>query len=450
MFDPGRNTPDTIGIVTQPMPEAKKKSNILGQIALCLVFTLSFATYMAPNLSVSLQLAPLALFAALVFFKVLWSDSLLTALAGFFETDGLLYLIFLSALMLESSLGSKLNESFQFALLLSSCLLLARVYMAVVSIKEVLEAFYWSALLSILIFLPLSFETLMQSITTFSRLIPLNFHPNLLALQLSGYLCVLIWKFISGGWPTKTLCGLAGLVCIAGILLASSRGAIVGVAAGFVFVFGTVIAKSAKHLRKRTIKISLVVVTLLAAFFVLVSNMDSTRDAYAVLDQVLSLSTPDRGLDSGMSGRVDMWHEALRVFSDGTWLLGHGVRSSDAAYTYPMIDNSYLVILYDMGVVPLILIAWRFVSILLRVARNAFRAADKDFRGLYIACGMFLVVLLVTSIVERSLFAVGNPFSLLAFLFFATPTRCLELHGNGSMIHRQRSTLIQDRLALGG
>ena len=192
------------------------------------------------------------------------------------------------------------------------------------------------------------------------------------------------------------------------------------------------------------------VVTLLAAFFVLVSNMDSTRDAYAVLDQVLSLSTPDRGLDSGMSGRVDMWHEALRVFSDGTWLLGHGVRSSDAAYTYPMIDNSYLVILYDMGVVPLILIAWRFVSILLRVARNAFRAADKDFRGLYIACGMFLVVLLVTSIVERSLFAVGNPFSLLAFLFFATPTRCLELHGNGSMIHRQRSTLIQDRLALGG
>ena len=231
MFDPGRNTPDTIGIVTQPMPEAKKKSNILGQIALCLVFTLSFATYMAPNLSVSLQLAPLALFAALVFFKVLWSDSLLTALAGFFETDGLLYLIFLSALMLESSLGSKLNESFQFALLLSSCLLLARVYMAVVSIKEVLEAFYWSALLSILIFLPLSFETLMQSITTFSRLIPLNFHPNLLALQLSGYLCVLIWKFISGGWPTKTLCGLAGLVCIAGILLASSRGAIVGVAA---------------------------------------------------------------------------------------------------------------------------------------------------------------------------------------------------------------------------
>lgn len=422
------------------MPETKK-SNILSQVALCLVFTLSFATYMAPNLSVSLQLAPLALFAALVFFKVLWSDSLLAALAGLFESDGLLYLIFLSALMLESSLGSKLNESFQFALLLSGCLLLARVYTAAVSVKEVLEAFYWSAILSILIFLPLSFEALMQSLTTFSRLIPFNFHPNLLALQLAGYLCVMLWKFMLGGWFTRTLSGLAGVVCIVGILLASSRGAIVAVAIGFIFVLVTLIARPAKHLRRRTIKISLLVVTLLAALFVLASNLDSTRDAYAVLDQVLSLSTPDRGLDSGMSGRVDMWHEALRVLSDGTWLLGHGVRSSDAAYTYPMIDNSYLVILYDMGAVPLILIAWRFVSILLRIARNAHREVDRDLRSLYIACGMFLVVLLVTSIVERSLFAVGNPFSLLAFLFFIAPVRFWNMRSEGGMGERCPSQL---------
>lgn len=420
------------------MPQAKR-SNILSQLVLCFVFTLSFATYMAPNLTVSLQLAPLALFAALVFFKVLGSDSLLIALAGVFETDGLLYLIFLSALMLESSFGSKLNESFQFALLLSGCLLLARVYMTVVSIREVLEAFYWSAILSILIFLPLSFEALIQSIATFSRLIFLNFHPNLLALQLAGYLSVMIWKFMKGGWFTRTLSGLAGFVCIVGILLASSRGAIVGVAAGFVFVFGTVIASSAKHLRKKTINISLLVVTLLIPLVVLASSMDSTRDAYAVLDQVLSLSTPDRGLDSGMSGRVDMWHEALRVFSDGTWLFGHGVRSSDAAYTYPMIDNSYLVILYDMGAVSLILIAWRFVTILIRIARNAFCAVDKDARNLYIACGMFIVVLLVTSIVERSLFAVGNPFSLLAFLFFIAPAKFWDIQSECGMGELMRS-----------
>ena len=78
--------------------------------------------------------------------------------------------------------------------------------------------------------------------------------------------------------------------------------------------------------------------------------------------------------------------------------------------------------------------------------RNYFCAIDDEQKKLHLTCGMFLVVLLVTSIVERSLFAVGNPFSLLAFLFFATPTRSLELQGDRSMLYPQRSRLLQDGL----
>jgi O-antigen ligase len=252
---------------------------------------------------------------------------------------------------------------------------------------------------------------------------------------------------MTGRWYLKVLSGLVGFACIIGIVLASSRGALLGVAAGCVFVASSVIARATKQQLKRTIQISLLVVAFLATVFMLVGSIESTRTAYAVFDQVLSLSTPDRGLDSGMSGRVDMWQEALRVFSDGTWLLGHGVRSSDAAYTYPMIDNSYLVILYDMGFVPLILITLRFVTILRRVARNCFRATDKDVRGLYTMCGMFFVVLLVTAIVERSLFAVGNPFSLLAFLFFAAPTQFWDMNSDKNMGHIQPPQLIRNRLA---
>ena len=426
------------------MPDAKK-TDVLNQAVLALVFTLAFAIFFAPELSLPLQLVPLGLFAALVFCKALWSDSLLTALTGFFDTDGLLYVIFLSVLMLGASFESSFEEAFEFALLLSICLVLARIYMTLVPIREVLEAFYWSAILSLLIFVPLTFGMLIQSVATLEKFTAFNFHPNLLALQLAAYLCVMVWKLMTGGWFMKVLSGFVGTVCIIVIFLSSSRGALVGIVAGGGFVIGVVLVDAAKRHQKRTFRVSAIVLALLAVLFAVVQNLESTQEVLATVDKILDLSSPGRGLDSGMTGRVDVWQEVLRVLRDGSWLFGHGVRSSDAVWTYePKIDNSYLVILYDMGVVPLILITWRFVRMLRGATRNYFCAIDDEQKQFHLTCGMFLVVLLVTSIVERSLFAVGNPFSLLAFLFFATPTRSLELQGDRSMLYPQRSGLLQD------
>jgi len=399
---------------------------VLHRIVLVSVFTLSFLTYFAPELSITLQAAPLALFALLVLFKAVSSDSLLTVLAGFFETDSLLYVIFLSALMFLASFQSPFDKAVQFSFLLSISLIFARIYMTMVPIHEVLEAFYWSAILSILIFLPLSLATIIHSILTFERFSPFNFHPNLLALLFAGYLCVMIWKCMKRSWPSRILSGSLGLVCVGGIFLASSRGAIVGIAAAGVFGAALTIFGASKQRRKKLLGAVLVTGILLLALLMSVQNLESTQNFYTALDQVLALSSPDRGLDSGMTGRVDVWQAALRVFNNGTWLLGHGLRSSDAAFISPSIDNSYLVILYDMGLLPLMLITWRFTTILSRVVRKYFRADHESSRHLYLTCSMFLVVLLVTAIVERSLFAVGNPFSLLAFLFFATPTSIFE------------------------
>jgi O-antigen ligase len=424
-----------------------KKGSVLNQIVLALVFTLSFIIYFAPALTVSLQLAPLVAFAALVFCKALSADSLITALAGFLEIDGLLYVVFLSVLMLVSSFESSYGEAIQFALLLSICLLLARIYMTLVPIREVLEAFYWSAIVSMLIFLPLSFSTLIQSAMTLERLKAFNFHPNGLALQLSAYICVMIWKVMTGGRFAKIFSGAIASVCIVIIFLTSSRGAIVGVLAGAGFAICIVLANAVKQDRKKTLRSVGMVLALLAAGTVVLQNVESIKEAYEVVDHLLALSTSDRGLDSGMTGRVDIWHEVLRAVSDGSWLFGHGVRSSDAVWSYdPKIDNSYLVILYDMGIVPLSLITWRFVTVLGRTTRNCFGTIDDDEKKLQLACGMFLVVLLVTSIVERSLFAVGNPFSLLAFLFFVTPTRCLEMRGR-RIVRSHHSMTIQSRPA---
>lgn len=419
---------------------SSKKSRVFNQGVLALVFTVSFAIYFAPELSVALQLAPIALFAGLVAWKAFWSDSLVASLAGFFETDSLAYVIFLSVLMMGASLESSFEQSFQFALLLSVCLVLARIYMTLVPLEEVLGAFYWSAVVSLVIFLPLSFGMLIRSATTFERLWVFNFHPNLLGLQLAGYVCVMVWKFVTSGWFLKAVSGMIGSVCIVIMFLASSRGAVVGVGVGCAFVAGVVLVRASKQSRKRTLKLTGLIAFVLATSVLLIGNLEPIQESYVVVDKLLELSNPGRGLDSGMTGRVDIWQEVVRAISDGSWLFGHGVRSSDAVYSYdPKIDNSYLVILYDMGVTPLILITWRFVSVLGRTTRNCVSAIDQDQRRLYLACSMFVIVLLVTSIVERSLFAVGNPFSLLAFLFFATPNRCFERIGisNGAILSRE-------------
>ncbi len=170
------------------------------RIALTLVFVLSFFTYLVPDLTASVQLAPLLLFAALVVVRVLFSISNLRALGSLFELDGLVFVVFLSFLMIGPSMASSYDKSTEYALLISVCLILARLYMAVVPIREVLEAFFWSGIVSVGLFVPLSFATLMQSIQTLDRFGYENLQNNILAFLLTGYLCVAVWKFFTGGW----------------------------------------------------------------------------------------------------------------------------------------------------------------------------------------------------------------------------------------------------------
>src|SRR5205814_473382 len=100
---------------------------LMNRLALALVFTLSFMSYMKAELSTSLQIAPVALFAVLVFCRLLWSHSTFEALLSLLEPDGLLYVLFVSVFVVATSLASSSDNSFATALLISICVLLARV-----------------------------------------------------------------------------------------------------------------------------------------------------------------------------------------------------------------------------------------------------------------------------------------------------------------------------------
>lgn len=376
-----------------------------------------------PDLSTSVQFAPLALFAGLVFFKVLFSKSILDALGSLFEPDGLLFILFIPLLTIAPSVASGSKKSFESALVISVYLILARLYMAVVPVREVLEAFFWSGILSVGTFIPLSFAAFTQSIETLARFSAFSFHPNLLGFVLAGYFCAMVWKFMTSKWHTKILAGLVGFSCLVIIFFASSRGAIAGIVAGSLLIAGMAIAGFRKELRKKALQLALLAAAASLILFFFIQNLEWAQNAYAFVDRVLELSNKFRGIDTGLSGRFDQWSAAARVLSDGTWLVGHGFRSSDTLFAVDQwIDNSYLVILYETGLLSAILISWRFFDVSRRFMRGYFHAASEDQRYLYLACSMLMVVFLVNNIVARYLFAIGNPFSLLAFFLFTAPT----------------------------
>jgi O-antigen ligase len=134
----------------------------------------------------------------------------------------------------------------------------------------------------------------------------------------------------------------------------------------------------------------------------------------------LAITDQNRGFDSGFTGRFDKWQTTLNILSDGTWLFGKGIRSSDSM-SDNLIDNSYLVILYELGIIPLLLITLRFCSAGKRSIGAFWHARNDSGKWFYLYCVMFLAVFLANNFVARFLFSIGNPYSFVALLLFLTP-----------------------------
>jgi len=389
------------------------------RIALTMVFTLSFASYLAPDLTLWRQIAPLVLFALIVVFRVFFSKDLLSALESLFAIDSLLFVLFVSLLVIVPSMQSEFDKSFAFSIVLSSCLILARLYMAVVPVSEVLEAFFWSGVIAVTVFLPLVFTNLLESIRTLSRFTAFSFDPNLLAFVLGGYFCSMVWKFLSGGWIIKLIAAPIGIVCLIVMFFASSRGSILGIIGGCSVIAAIWVAHMPKRERARSVRLALWGVALIMTAFILVQRLEWVEDTYAFVDKVLQLTDAGRGIDSGFTGRFDKWQETVNSLKDGTWLLGHGIRSSDSMPQ--LIDNSYIVSLYEIGFVPVALICVRFLANLRRFMKAHSRVTDPRQAQLLLGCTLLMVSFLLNNFVARYLFAVGNPYSFLAILLFVAP-----------------------------
>lgn len=129
------------------------------------------------------------------------------------------------------------------------------------------------------------------------------------------------------------------------------------------------------------------------------------------ISKIFHLYQAQRGLGSGFTGRTGFWEEALETFREHP-ILGVGPRMT------PVAHNGYLIILSDVGLVGAILFFPVLILRTLRLWKQARKGGD-----MVASIGLALVSgYLFFAIFEGSLLNVGNPTSLLAWLFMFKPT----------------------------
>jgi len=388
--------------------EASSKSSVLDITVIAAIFALSFATYFTEEMHLAIQLVPVIVLAAFVVLQLLfprrWPKR-----AALFSGEGSLVLWLIPILTCVASLESKSEKSPQYWALMAGVLLLGRLLASRISLREMVDGFFWSGLLCMVLLLVLGGSALRQSIDTLARFSDFGFHPNTLGFIFAGYFAVSTWKIMAGRWFERTGAGFLGITCLLIIFFASSRGSLVAIGASLLGV------SLLWCLRRRNWKM-LIAVSLLTPMLVW-GFMKTTGfgDAADYTDKVLQLSQGDRGVDSGLTGRLPHWQDTWSRLARGSWFYGNGVRASDGL---PFaVDNGFLVVLYDLGIVPFLLIIGRFATLLWRFCCRYFaRGASLD-----LAVVLILSIFLVNNIVDRYLFGVGNPFSLMVFIMLVAP-----------------------------
>ena len=243
--------------------------------------------------------------------------------------------------------------------------------------------------------------------TGLSRFSPLGLHPNLVGHIFGGFAvtffcCMLYSKQIIYKIFFTILVGVSLLFCIA----ASSRGGLIASGLGIITVYALAIWDDKAKRRYLFLFMILVIVSLLF------SHGFDKFSSY--LSSILEFDSNERGVGSGLTGRTANWEKLVSTMflSIKSVLLGNGLRSGGQDVMGYSIDNGYLNMFYETGLVLTV-----FFVILMIISTNNLR---RSFLGMpnsikAVALGLF-VFILVESIVERYLLSIGNPVSL--FLVF--------------------------------
>ena len=133
---------------------------------------------------------------------------------------------------------------------------------------------------------------------------------------------------------------------------------------------------------------------------------------------IMDINSSHRGIDSGFSGRQQLWATVFSQFftMNIPFFWGGGFRNAWLSNFVLAVDNGYIVTIAETGFISLVVICSRLGSILMKSGRRIGRTPntmDMVIVGL-------VTFILIESIVARYFLAIGNPVSLIILFFIVS------------------------------
>ena len=258
-------------------------------------------------------------------------------------------------------------------------------------------------------------------------------HPNLLGFTVVSYLPLFLGVYLDTQRPYKRYFFLFLILSTLGLLfLAGSRGSLgaVIVAAVILLLRFTTLNPLINKWKVKPLSLVavLVVVALTIGYFSKASRLLSLGDFFVT---ALSLNSRGRGIHSGFSGRTEIWVSFLHRINGLQWLFGLGYRQ---AY---LVDNGYITVLFDNGLVGLAVILGSILKVLHWLWGGTKSAQSWGWWRYRVALLTLVIAYLVNCFTARYLFSYGNQFSLLV-LFMMLSSREDLLGGKAPQVSRVR------------
>ncbi|HEX5737239.1 MAG TPA: hypothetical protein VFY22_01915, partial [Hydrogenophaga sp.] len=366
--------------------------------------------YVGGSLFQVVQMGAIGLFLAAGFLALIASDTRRIDLCA---AEVILGSAFMFAMLVGFVRGNALSTEFgaMFLLVLGSAGVLARQHW-VARIDVVFRCAYIALIASVLVFQPSEYLTSVVGTVERSvglvRFAPLGMHPNLCGLVYGGGSLLFFQHFLAAPrLHQKLFALLLSALCLSMVLAASSRASLLALALTGVVA---VLLIAWRGSRRARLTLTLSTITLLA---VAVFQAAAIADYLTV---ILDLDSPTRGVDSGATGREVIWQEGMElVFSDPVlFFTGRGVRAAGPEVIGFPVESSYINLALEHGVVFGLLITLAFVVTAWRTLGRSFESGVMN--PALLVSGLMLVFVLLQSIFNRYLVAVGNPYSLWVLL----------------------------------
>ncbi len=333
------------------------------------------------------------------------------------------------------------SYSIYYGLVFIAVLCSARLIVQEIGAPGVLRAYSQAALITLGITLTFDIrKVLAGTAVRFSG--STGVHPDLVGFLFAGFLPVIIWRAIEFQDKTrKRVAIFIAIMTFVIIFMTGSRGSLAAVTTTAVLLLTRAVVLERLLARVRVshaVVIGFLIALPLLGFWLVQHGRGANFIAYIV--DSLELNSSGRGVKSGLSGRTGIWQIAILIMRTyNRWLSGFGYRAGDRLVG--TIDNGYVQLLFESGVIAGSIILGSMVRVLFVTWRAAGNARNAAWKRYYTVLWCMMIIYFLNNVSTRYLFSFGSSFSLVVLcLMVSTRSELLgvaKARATGFMPHQR-------------